>query len=246
MSHILRILDEKSVIILLNVIIAVISDAFERASIGSDLLFGKARIQFVAQNEALESFFRPESGLADSVGNIRGRSRRSLVIAGRLIRRVAFLLLIASAIISDLYLFGRVYAAISSIFKNEPITDSWIAIVVSLGFFLVLTMALWILLRITIRGLLGNVGSTYADQWLSDEKSCARSINDKIASVVFGLGPSRVCTASDEEGHEWKGRLDYLEKSIERMILKAKEDLEGDITALERRLNRRSTRMHAE
>jgi len=41
-------------IILLNVLIAVVSDSYERAQIGSARLFGRARVLFVAQNQALE------------------------------------------------------------------------------------------------------------------------------------------------------------------------------------------------
>ena len=49
------------VVILLNVLIAVISDSYERAKIESVNLFGRARVLFVAQNDAVESFLRPGS-----------------------------------------------------------------------------------------------------------------------------------------------------------------------------------------
>ncbi|KAL7561536.1 hypothetical protein ACA910_022690 [Epithemia clementina (nom. ined.)] len=47
------------VIVLLNVLIAIISDSYEKAILSSHVLFGKARVMFVAQNDALESFLRP-------------------------------------------------------------------------------------------------------------------------------------------------------------------------------------------
>ena len=47
------------VVILLNVLIAVVSDSYERATISSTMLFGRARALFVAQNEALEAFLKP-------------------------------------------------------------------------------------------------------------------------------------------------------------------------------------------
>jgi len=224
------------VIILLNVIIAVISDAFERASIGSDLLFGKARIQFVAQNEALESFFCPESRLSDSVVDISGRRQQSFVIMGRLLRWVAFLTLIASAVWSDIYLFGRVYVVVESVVNQQPPTNTWLTAIISVLFFFGLTIALWILLRITLRGFLGNFSATGAEQWLGDQKGCTSSINSKIASLLFGLGSNKVQTTSDKEGEEWNGRMAYLETAIERMISAAKEDLQGDIAALQRHL----------
>jgi len=46
------------VIILLNVLIAVVSDSYDRARVDSARLFGRARALFVAQNQALESFLQ--------------------------------------------------------------------------------------------------------------------------------------------------------------------------------------------
>jgi Ion transport protein len=48
------------VVILLNVLIAVVSDSYEKATISSSLLFGGGRVIFVAQNEALESLLKPD------------------------------------------------------------------------------------------------------------------------------------------------------------------------------------------
>lgn len=47
------------VVILLNVLIAVIADSYEKATVSSAMLFGRARVTFVAQNEALEAFLKP-------------------------------------------------------------------------------------------------------------------------------------------------------------------------------------------
>ena len=47
------------VIVLLNVLIAIIADSYEKATLRGQVLFGRARIMFVAQNEALENFLKP-------------------------------------------------------------------------------------------------------------------------------------------------------------------------------------------
>ena len=47
------------VVVLLNVLIAVIADSYEKATVSSAMLFGRARVTFVAQNEALEAFLKP-------------------------------------------------------------------------------------------------------------------------------------------------------------------------------------------
>ena len=53
------ILTSLGVVILLNVLIAVIADSYEKATVSSAMLFGRARVTFVAQNEALEAFLKP-------------------------------------------------------------------------------------------------------------------------------------------------------------------------------------------
>ena len=47
------------VIILLNVLIAIISDSYEKATLRGQVLFARARVMFVAQNESLERFLKP-------------------------------------------------------------------------------------------------------------------------------------------------------------------------------------------
>ena len=47
------------VIILLNVLIAIVSDSYEKSKVGAKALFGKARIGFLAEHIALEQFLQP-------------------------------------------------------------------------------------------------------------------------------------------------------------------------------------------
>jgi len=58
------------VIILLNVLIAVISDSYEKSKESSLLLFGRARVHFVAEQIALESFLRPGRNPLMGVKNV--------------------------------------------------------------------------------------------------------------------------------------------------------------------------------
>ena len=43
------------VTLLLNVLIAIVSDSYEKTPLHGQVLFGKVHIMFVAQNEALEN-----------------------------------------------------------------------------------------------------------------------------------------------------------------------------------------------
>lgn len=226
-----------SLIILLNVIIAVISDAFERASIGSDLIFGKARLHFVAQNEALESFFRPTSSIPTRAEILETMSKQTFVLAGRFLRWAAFLVLIASAVMSDVYLAGRVYEIIKSLVTGEAVSDSWISVFVLFLFATMLSVALWIMLRIALRGLLIHCNSNLAENRFGDDTGCTSRLNKKIANVMFGLGPTTIPTGAGAEADEWNGRMAYLESQMERLIQRAKFDLEGDMEAMELRLN---------
>ena len=93
------------VIILLNVLIAVVSDSYEKATINSAKLFGRARAMFVAQNEALERFLKPGSNLtkSSSDGGSGAPSRLETVFA--LGRWIVLLVIIGTALDTTLYLW---------------------------------------------------------------------------------------------------------------------------------------------
>jgi len=225
------------VIVLLNVIIAVIADAFERARIGSDQLFGKARIQFVAQNEALKSFFRPDSRIASSIDHVDGIGKQLLAVVGRLLRWAAFITLITTAIVSNMYLFGRARAVAESILDHNALHGSWASEAMSFSLFAVLSAALLTMLRVALRGCLRNCSDSAADRLLGDRRSCVVAVNNKIASVMFGLGTSKAQAGVKEED-EWNGRMVYLERAFESIVGEAKKDLKSEMTNMEIRIKK--------
>jgi len=226
-----------ALIILLNVIIAVISDSFERASIGSDLIFGKARIEFVAQNEALESFLRPKSSLVEHFEDVRGVGRQSLVLAMRFVRWSAFIFMVAAATLSDVFLYGRIHVSGSDLISDGTISESWVSLIVTILFFLTLTVALWVLFRMALLELFENCSPVFADKWFGAH-GWSKSVTRKIASIIFGLEVYKVNARNGgEDSDEWSGRVAYLEKAMERMILNATQNLADDMSAMERRLN---------
>jgi hypothetical protein len=84
------------VVILLNVLIAVIADSYEKATISSLLLFGRARVGFVAQNQALESFLRPGIDRVDDARTLN-RSGRLRMTSGQVGRWLVLMSLIVTA-----------------------------------------------------------------------------------------------------------------------------------------------------
>ena len=106
------------VVILLNVLIAVISDSYEKATMSSSLLFGRARVLYVAQNEALERFLQPRMRTADageeaeSSGTIGG-DRRGVPVschkrARSAIRWTVLSAILCTALCALLFLLGLV------------------------------------------------------------------------------------------------------------------------------------------
>jgi len=219
------------VIVLLNVVIAVIGDAYERASIGSVVLFMQARITFVAQNEALEAFLRPGSSIRGSLGTTTG-NMRVLIVIGRILRWFVLLSLIATTLSSDFYLLGRMYSYIERGY-------GWVTFVFVLFFFILLTVALFIVLRYAFEGLVRSCAPDVANRWFSQDRGCTRFLVKKVATFIFGLGSKRLTSYEEDSrsDEEWTGRLTYLEKSFERTIQKAKEELSEEIAALEKRLD---------
>lgn len=81
---------------LLNVLIAVIADSYEKATVSSAMLFGRARVTFVAQNEALEAFLKPGVNPLKVFGGIT-TSRTVLSRVFTLFRWFILLAIIATA-----------------------------------------------------------------------------------------------------------------------------------------------------
>ena len=105
------------VVILLNVLIAVISDSYEKATMSGNLLFGRARVLYVAQNEALEHFLQPsrrtEAAAAASAhsGAPAGAPNRSSQHKHRRIRVAirwcVLTVILLTAVYALVYLIGR-------------------------------------------------------------------------------------------------------------------------------------------
>lgn len=215
------------VVILLNLLIAVIIDLYEKARIGSLLLFGRARVAFVAQNQALESFLRGQEVLEDK--------RKGLVAAGGILRLpvvrwLVLLSLIATAVFTEVYLLsGAATEGSTSILTK--------IIVVALS--VILTVALWIVLTISI--------SKFFRGHLPDHLVCVFDFVDKcaqvsanfVASRLFGLREkTRVLSTLDDEREEeeWTSRTAQTEKTLQRLIGNAKKDLDESLFAMESRL----------
>jgi hypothetical protein len=133
------------VVILLNVLIAVIADSYEKATISSLLLFGRARVAFVAQNQALESFLRPGMDRKIDVRTMN-RSGRFWHTASKIGRWLVLLSLIITAMDTEVYLVVRATTLIRE--KN-----AFAVIVVIVVLCILLTGALWVIVSFSVENL---------------------------------------------------------------------------------------------
>lgn len=219
------------VIILLNVLIAIISDSYEKAKIESALLFGRARVAFVALNQALEIFLQPGSNPVEDLKVIRSPGK-ALVSCLRVLRWLILISLIATAFSAEVFLVAQAIASLrvfSSIFT-----------VVMMGILsIVLTAALWVLIIFAfgnaIRACFCRCGTRIfdgIDKWTN-------YLVKLIGRLLFGLSFKKKATSFEEEDtgeEEWTGRLVYMEHAMKKTVGEAKEDLKSEIAAMERRM----------
>jgi len=222
------------VIIMLNVLIAVISDSYEKAKIESAVLFGGARITFVAQNQALESFLRPGTNPINELKVIKSPGT-ALMVFGRILRWFVLISLLVTAMYAEVYLVSRAVTG----FRTRQLPLLTMVIVVILV--LILTAALWVLFFFTLSGLVQSVLPKKMNDSVSALDRCTDKFVKSVASRLFGLVEvTRSKATFDEEtgeaGEEWTGRLTYMEKSFERAVSKATDDLKTEMFSLERRI----------
>jgi hypothetical protein len=223
------------VVILLNVLIAVISDSYEKATISSLLLFGRARVGFVAQNQALESFLRPG---VDRTVDVRtmNRSGRFWNTASRIGRWLVLLSLIVTAMDTEIYLVVRATTLVRE-------KDAFIVIVVIVVLCILLTGALWVVVGFSIENLIRDYAPESVVRCFNSVDSCTAFYVGVIGSRLFGLQDNvRVPTTLSGNGvettEEWTGRLMYMEKAMQKIVATSQDQITNEIRALEKRMQK--------
>lgn len=221
------------VVIMLNVLIAVISDSYEKAKIGSVLLFGRARVSFVAQNQALESFLRPGTDPIEGLKALK-TSGMSLVIWFKLLRWLVLISLVVTGSYALVYLGSRF--SLGLVGKISFFKTIFVFCVL-----IVLAPALWILLFFAIGDVLMRCIPRSLDDYVQSIDKAFKRVIHVVAANLFGLGETaRTRSLLEDEAtdieEEWIGQLTYIEKAIDRTIMKSNQDLRAAILALEKRI----------
>jgi hypothetical protein len=223
------------VVILLNVLIAVISDSYEKATISSLLLFGRARVAFVAQNQALESFLRPGVDRTIDVRTMN-RSGRYWNTASRIGRWLVLLSLIVTAMDTEVYLVVR---ATNLLLEKDAFAVTAVIVVLCI----LLTGALWIVVGFSIENLIRDFAPESVVRCFNSVDSCTALYVGIIGSRLFGLQDNvRVPTTLNGNGvetsEEWTGRLMYLEKAMQKIVANSQDQITSEIRALEKRMKK--------
>ena len=221
------------VIILLNVLIAVISDSYERARLRGPRLFGTARVTFVAQHEALEGFLRPGSNPLDSM--YIDSPRKAVICCVHVFRWLVLLTLIATATHAEVFLVSRAVLAME-IGGNPDVFYLLLSVILAL----ILTVALWIVVVFVLEKAVQRYAPRPISQIFDLCNKCSLYAVKLVAGRIFGVRQTVdvPLKGQDEgnDGEEWNGRIDHIEHMLENALIRSSENVRDEIHRLEKRL----------
>jgi len=208
------------VVILLNVLIAVISDSYEKATMSGGLLFGRARVHYVAQNEALERILKPRPAPPAQPGERRWKPKRVIYQS---LRFLVLLTIIGTAMHSFLFLLGTLIATGQS--------GRWVALAFIGLLFGLLFVALWVVGTFILDNIFRIILPDRAEMLYDYMNRLSGSFVSSAANFLFGLNKDtvRVSSSADQEDVDWNGKVRYLENVIDRMLQEVKTDLKSEI-----------------
>ena len=220
------------------------SDSYERANLRSAKLFGVARVAFVAQNEALESFLRPGTNPFESLSKVDS-PQQAAVCASVAFRWLVLLTLLVTAMNAEVFLVTRaIYSAKDS--------GSWLYVLFSIVLALTLTVALWIVVVHALEKFVQSYAPESLKRFYNMSNKCSQWVVNQVARRLFGVRQTAATTSSGslvggEEGEEeWAGRLNHMEQMVEKAMLHSEENVRNEIRALEKKLAEQQALMHSD
>lgn len=228
------------VIVLLNVLIAIVSDSYEKSRIASKNLFGRARVEFAAEHASLESFLT-----ASSRGFRRNLCPRHIAGILWLLGWLVILSLFGTAFLVDFFLVG---VALGFFLENTEVTEKVVLIIVAVALSIIMNAALLIVLHQLVRGCCNHTQDIEADvrdpglarsgcfhflgRWL---RKSANFIIRSICERVFGITQTSNSEESGEDD-EWGGRLDYITQKTSIIVAEAEQSMKASVKASEDRI----------
>ena len=216
------------VVILLNVLIAIVSDSYERSMLSSALIFGRARALFVAQNGSLEAFLRPGdiAMFMRKDGSARSTWSRYLL---QILRWAMLVAILATAGNGACYL-----ASVSvQVFRGAE-GNGWevvVGVVIFLNF-LVLMTGWCTLLGFSIESIIRKICPGSTANFLLYPRTLNLLLVHWFARVFLGMSRTKKQNAITSRD-EWSGRLNYIRTMVAEIVEESQNRTAAEISALE-------------
>mmetsp|Transcript_7453 Transcript_7453/g.20678 ORF Transcript_7453/g.20678 Transcript_7453/m.20678 type:complete len:985 (+) Transcript_7453:84-3038(+) len=204
------------VIILLNILIAIISDSYEKATLRGRILFAKARLLFVAQNEALERFLKPRQRSPD----------RPCAKVKRAARWITLAVVLFTASIAQAYI---ILTCVELVHSRR--SDAVPYIIIHLFCGALLGAALWVVSTFLLDGIVRQLLPESTEEAYDFVSTVNSGVVSAVSNFLFGDDREKIRTISDDQEtneDEWTGRMAYTEKMLNRIVNDAKRELKAE------------------
>mmetsp|Transcript_24430 Transcript_24430/g.36910 ORF Transcript_24430/g.36910 Transcript_24430/m.36910 type:complete len:986 (+) Transcript_24430:78-3035(+) len=216
------------VIVLTNLLIAVVSDAYVDAMAKSKGIFGRSRVTFLSENLALEQFLLPGTKLLEGLNINRATLHRSVRdIALRILRWAVLGFLCVSPF---MVVLDHVRVAITS-FKqlSDGIT---LSIVISLMVYgissLLLIVSLWTIVRLLLISSGAGIDLCYSSPLIGQVDRFIKRLLQYLRKTIF-----RDETSGKDKDREKTEMMENLENIIEQALVQSERNIGYRIKALE-------------
>lgn len=235
------------VIVLLNVLIAIVSDSYEKCLVRSQSLFGRARVTLLAELVSFQNLLRTSSGAVDAVDMntpvyrnwwMRQRWRKGWT-------QGSLIFYFVSATVVFLWIIGEVIGYLSG--------EKYGNIKFSIGSILVNVFLLIAIVALLSKG---AAGITTSRQSTKDERSgmsvsrcCTRWYANSIQKIMLRLLGTSAETASlgkHADMEEWRGRVHHLQREMTRITAESTASTKSHVKALEHQVSLSDSRIHKE
>jgi hypothetical protein len=208
------------VIILLNVLIAIVSDSYEKCLVRSHCLFGRARVLLIAELVSFQNLLRKHSDTHQEEADKSRWWQRYLWNRGWSNSSATFFVL--SALVMLLWLIGET----AGYFAGERYGNF---------VFSLLSVLVNVLLFVAIVTFLSR-GAAGMDKGGNSEKASSSrwyGYVQRAMSRVLGSSQGTSSFVKNGETDEWRGRLNYLQQEMERISEKTNSNVVDQIKQVE-------------
>lgn len=222
------------IIILLTMLVAVVSDSYEKSRMNSERLFGRARVQFISERITIEQFVRSKHSASDNTS----LCSRGIWYFVRLLRWVSLLSVLGTAGIADC----RVAVATSRLFSDVEKYGSGVGLfAVSIVCTIMLNAGILPLCGCLLQGCLPShlmssriVQNNVVQTMMFIVSAPVRIIHNRLSARTE---KSMKWTKDSVNGEsEWSGHLDYINQHTRSIVKDSEARVSAAVKASEDRI----------